>query len=136
MLQLIPSRSAGEENTKNDRKAQVCASAIDKSQHSLAKRKLVGDQFDISSMSRCNRCCKWDMKTNSNAICKIKIPKNYPSKSDSVSPPEFKGRSVAEKFLIPIQSTFHWLISVFKFAAHNVRVSVWIQGVMIANLRW
>ena len=82
----------------------------------------------------CNKCCQWDLHTNSPAIKKIRPPDKYPTESVADAPPAPAGREVNIRFLKPVQQKFQWLIAAVLFAAHNVAAGVWKKGVMEAYL--
>ena len=69
----------------------------------------------------------WPQKSGSQ---KNKTSKKYPKNTDigATTPPI--GRSVNEKYIIPIEQNFDWLTSAVTHAAYHVTNGLWNKGVM------
>ena len=97
--------------------------------------KLLMDPYSPTDIPNCNKCCQWDLRSQSSSRKKVSVPKLYPTQCCPNSPVQPLGRHVSMQYLPPVNQSFQWLIEVVEFAAHNVKVGLWRKGVMVDFLR-
>ena len=103
---------------------------------------LLNDRFSNCPLTPCGRCCQWDMKSSSESNKKVnnaefKQTEKYPTSADvsTTSPPVPLHRPVPTNHLRPVELEFFWLVSVLRFAAHNIIYKRWNKGTTQAYLR-
>ena len=98
-------------------------------------RLLLNDPFSKTDIPTCNKCCQWNLESESSSSKKVPVPPNYPKKCCPRSPEPPRGREIAIKYLLPVPQSFPWLICAVEYASHNVKAGVWNKGVMVDYLR-
>jgi len=78
------------------------------------------DSFSKTNMPQCQKCCQWDLMSESKSRKKVPMPKDYPTMCDPNSPDVPYGRSVSSKYLIPVKQTFEWLNCCVNYALLDV----------------
>ena len=101
----------------------------------LRCKAVLEDRHSPSNLHPCNKCCQWDLKSNSKSVEKVLVPDKYPTTCDPNSPSVPAGRSMGALYIAPVKQSFVWLTEAVRLAAHNVTVGVWNKGVMDAYLR-
>ena len=98
-------------------------------------RLILKDPFSRTAIGKCNKCCQWNLSSDSKSLKRFRVPPKYPTQCCPQSPEPPHGREVGVKYLLPEPQSFPWLISAVKYAAHNVSAGVWNKGNMVDYLR-
>ena len=96
---------------------------------------LLQDRYSRADIPQCQRCCQWNLRSESNSRARVPVPKDYPTTCCPNSPEMPFGRAVGAKYLVPVEQTFEWLTCAVNLAAHNVTAGFWNKTVMVAYLR-
>ena len=110
-------------------KLPYCQSCFDQEVNCLLER-----QNGPLDLSKCGRCCQWDMESSSPALRKKPSPENYPTTCDVASPVPPVERAVGLRFLKPVRLNFSWMVSALQFASHNVQTKRWNKKTLQAYL--